>query len=86
VITEPRAPDVDARHEGAAVVELLQDPHGSRCAGQGIRERPADALEHGGAEQQLAHLGPLAVQDLRQQIRRDGALGTRELAREALGI
>ena len=86
VIAEPRAPDVDAGHEGAGVVELLQDPHGSRCAGQGIRERPADALEHGGAQQQLAHLGPLAVHDLCQQICRDGALAARELAREALGI
>ena len=55
-------------HERAGVVELLQDPHGSRAAGQRIGERPADALEHGGAQQQLAHLGRLAVQDLGQQI------------------
>ena len=87
LIAKPRAADVERGHERAGVVELLQDPLGPRAAGQGIGQRSADALEHRCAQQQVAHLGRLALEDLRQQIAPRSCARCPENSRdEALGI
>ena len=86
VIAEPRAPDIECRHERAGVIELLKRALGPRATGQRIGQRAAHALEHGRPQQQIAHLGRLVVQDLGSQVARDRALAARELAHETFGI
>ena len=58
----------------------------TRAAGQRVGERAADPLEHRRAQQQVAYLRRLALQHLRQQVARDGALAAGELGDEALRI
>ena len=86
VVAKPRPPGVERGDERVRVLELLQDPLRARAAGEDVGQRPADPLEHRGAQQQLAHLRRLALQHLRQQIARHGALAAGELGDEPLGI
>ena len=86
MVAEPRPPGVERRDEGVRVLEALQDRLRARAAGQRVGERAADPLEHGGAQEQVAHLRRLALQHLRQQVARHGALAAGELGDEPLGI
>ena len=86
MVAEPRAPDVERGDEGVRVLEALQDRLRARAAGQRVGERAADPLQHGRAQEQVAHLRRLALQHLRQQIARHGALAAGELGHEALGV
>ena len=86
VVAEPRAPGVDRRDEGVGVGEARQDGLRRRRPGQVVRERAVDPVEHRRAQQQLAHLGPLTLEDLRHQIRRHGPLTAGELADELVRI
>ena len=54
--------------------------------GQGVGERAVDPLQHGGAQEQVAHVRRLALEHLRQQVSGDGALAAGELGDEPLGI
>ena len=68
------------------VLEPLEDRLGSRAAGQRVGQRAADALEHRGAQQQVAHLRRLALQHLGEQVARHGALAAaRTRSRSARG-
>jgi hypothetical protein len=86
VVAEPRAPDVERGHEHVGALELVQDALGARTARQRVGQWAADALEYRRAQQQVAHLGRLPLEHLGQQIARDRALGTAELADEGLRV
>ena len=86
VVAEPRAPCIERRHERTGGVELLERALAPRATDQRIRQRAAHALEHGRPQQQIAHLGRLALQNLRSEVGRDRALAARELAHEPLRI
>ena len=53
-------------------------------AGQHVGQRPADAVQDRRSQQQVADLGGLAFEHLREQVRRHGALAAGELGDEAL--
>ena len=84
VVAKPRA-RVDRRDERVGVLEGQQDRLRPRIAGQSVGERAHHPLQHGCAQEQVAHLGRLALQHLRQQIAHHRALAG-ELGYEALGV
>lgn len=86
VVAEPRPPRVERRHERVRVLELLQDPLRPDAAGEVVCERPAHALEDGRPQQQLAHLGRLALEHLSHEVAGDSPLAAGELGDEALGV
>ena len=86
VVSKPRSRDVQRGHERVRVVELLQPAFGARSPGQVVRQRSAHPIENRGPQQQLTHLGRLVLDHLRDQVLRDGALGSGELSDEALGV
>ena len=86
VITEPRPAGVDRRHEGVGVLEPLQDPLGARDPGDEVGQGSADAVHDRCPQQQVAHLGRLALEHLGQEVRRDGPFAAGELADEALAV
>ena len=78
VVAKPRAPDVERGHERVGVLELLQDapPTPSapvRSSASGPLTRSSDR----GAQQQIPHLGRLALQHLGQQVAGHGPLAAR---------
>ena len=74
VVAKPVSPRIQGGHEGVGILELLQHPLRARAAGKEIGQGAAHPVEHRGAQQHLAHLGRLALQDLRQQVSRHVAL------------
>ena len=85
VVAKPRATDVDRDHERVGLLELVQEAGGVVAAGEQVGQRPAHAVQHAGAQQQAAHLGRPAGEDLAEQVVGDGALAAGELGDEALG-
>ena len=82
VVAEPGPGAVECGDEGVLVLELLEDRLGSGAAGEGVGQRPADALEDRGSQEQVAHLRRLALEHLGEEVARHGALAARELRHE----
>ena len=86
VVAKPGPGAVECGDEGVLVLELLEDRLGPGAAGEGIGQRPADALEDRGAQEQVAHLRRLALEHLGEEVARHGALAARELGHEPLWV
>ena len=83
VIAKPEPPAIQGGQERVGILELVQHAFGAFAAGEKIGQRTTHTLEHRGAQQHLAHFRRLAIQDLRQQIRRHVSLAAREFGDEA---
>ena len=86
VVAKPGPGGVECGDEGVLVLEPLEDRLGPGAAGEGIGQRPADALEDRGAQEQVAHLRRLALEHLGEEVARHGALAARELGHEPLWV
>jgi len=86
VVAEPAAGSVERGHEGVPVLQPLEDRLGARAAAQRIGQRPADAREDRGAQQQLAYLRWLVLQHLGEEVARHRTLAAGELGHEALRV
>ena len=86
VVAEPGPGGVERGDERVLVFELLEDRLGARAAGERVGQRPADALEDRGAQEQVAHLRRLALQHLGEEVARHGPLAARELGHEPLRV
>ena len=86
VVAKPRALGVERDHKRVRVLELQQDPLRARAAGQQVGQLTVDAIEQGGAQEQLLDVVGLAVQHLGEQVLGDGAVAAGELGHEPLGV
>ena len=86
MVTEPRALSVERHHERVRVLQVQQDPFRARLAGQQIGQLAADAIEQGGAQQQLLDVAWLALQHFGDQIISDRAVAAGELGDEPLRV
>src|SRR6202042_860089 len=86
VIPEPRPAGVERDHKGVGVLEVKQDPFGARMACQQIAQLAVDAVEQGGAQQQLLDVGRLALQHLGERVLRYGPAAAGELRDESLWV
>jgi hypothetical protein len=84
VVAKPQAPRVQCGHERVSLLEVLQDPLGSRASREEVRERPVHPLEHRGAQKQGSHVRRLAIEHLSQQVVGDRTLAAGELGHELL--
>jgi hypothetical protein len=82
VVAERRAGHVDRDHQRIGLLELVQQPTAVLPAREEVGQLPGDPVEDGGPEQQVTHLGRLAMQHLAQQVVRDRALTAGELGHE----
>ena len=68
VVAVPLAAGVEREHEQPAALERVEHRGGPLALGDPVAQRPAEAVEDRGREQELAHLGRLAVEDLEPEV------------------
>ena len=86
VIPEPGSGRIERYDKSVGVFEVEQDRFGARVAGQQVRQLAVDAVEQGGAQQQLLYLGRLALQHLGQQVLGNCPAAAGELRDKPLGV
>ncbi len=86
VVAEPRALGVQRFDERVRIFETQQDLFRAWAAGQQVRQFAVDAVEQGGAQQQLLDVAGLAVQHLGEQVLGDRAFAAGELGDEPLRV
>ena len=64
VVSEPGPVVVERHDEQVVAVEAVEERPAVRLAGDGGAQAPGETLQHGGAQQELAHLGGLLGKDL----------------------
>ena len=86
VVAKPRALGVERHDKRVRVLECQQDPFRARAASQQISQFAVDAIEQGGAQQQILDVVGLAVQHFGEQILGDRAVAAGELRDETLRV
>ena len=84
--TETTSVRVERADEGVLVLQALEHRLGAHAAGERVREWTADALQKRGPQEQVAHLRRLTLEDLGEQVTRNGALAAGELRHEPLWV
>jgi len=86
VVAVPLALGVEREDEQPVALEPLQAGRRPAPAGDVVTQRPAQAIEDRGLEQEVAHLGRLAVEHLVAEVVHDGPVVSGERRYEVVAV